>query len=60
MFTSYEVDYNGRRWKLGDFETIKEACKAERKALKASNGEFPTFTTNGRECVTNNGKPFKR
>lgn len=56
MFSIYEVDYNGRCYKIGTAETIQAACALERKALKKSGGEFPTFTTDGKKQVTNNGK----
>lgn len=56
MYTVFEVDYNGRCYKLGTAETLKEARAMERKALKKSRGEFPTFSTDGTKQVTNNGK----
>lgn len=56
MYTVFEVDYNERCYKLGTAETLKEACAIERKALKKSHGEFPTFSTHGAKQVTNNGK----
>lgn len=56
MYTIYEVDYNDRCWKIGTAKSIKEACTMERKARKESRGEFPTFTTDGKKPVTNNGK----
>ena len=59
MFTIYEVDYTDRCYKLGTAETLKEAIAIERKALKKSGGEFPTFTSDGHKAVTNNGKEIK-
>lgn len=56
MYKVSEVDYNDRCYQIGTTETLKEACAIERKALKKSHGEFPTFTSDGRKCVTNNGK----
>lgn len=56
MFTVFEVDYNDRCYKLGMVDTLKEACALERKALKRSHGEFPTFSTDGKQAVTSNGK----
>lgn len=56
MYTVFEVDYNDRCYKLGTAKTLKEACAMERKALKKSHGEFPTFSTDGTKAVTNNGK----
>jgi hypothetical protein len=56
MYKTYEIDYNNRTYLLGTFETLKEAVTAERKALKKSHGEFPTFTSDGKNCLTNNGK----
>lgn len=55
MFKSYEIDYHGRCYFLGESGTIKEAIKIEKNALKKSYGEFPTFTENGKKCVTRNG-----
>lgn len=43
MFTVYEIDYNDRCWVVGNADTIQEARKLARKALKKSHGEFPTF-----------------
>ena len=54
MYTVFEVDYSGRCFKLGTAETLKEALVIERKALKASGGEFPTFTSDGHKSITNN------
>lgn len=59
MFKAYEVDYTDRTYLLGTFESLKEAQAAERKALKKSHGEFPTFTSDGRKQITNNGKIIK-
>lgn len=59
MFTVFEVDYNDRCCKIGTTETLKEACILERKALKKSHREFPTFTTDGTKCVTANGKVIR-
>lgn len=56
MYTVFEVDYSGRCFKLGAAETLKEALAIERKALRKSRGEFPTFTSDGTKQVTNNGK----
>ena len=55
-YTVFEIDYHGRCYKLGKTETLKEACAMERKALKRSHGEFPTFSTDGKQQVTHNGK----
>lgn len=59
MFTVYEVDYTERCYKIGTAETLKEACAMERKALKKSHGEFPTFSTDGTKQITNNGKVIR-
>ncbi len=67
MYTVYEVDYTDRCYKLGTAETLKEAIAIERKSLKKSGGEFPTFTRDenadgsrcGTKCVTSNGKVLK-
>lgn len=56
MYKVFEIDYNGKCFLLGTAETLKEACTIERKALKRNHGEFPTFSSDGRKCVTNNGK----
>lgn len=56
MYKAYEIDYNNRTYLLGEYETLKEAKNAERKALKNSHGEFPTFTTDGTKFMTANGK----
>lgn len=56
MYTVFEVYYNDRCYKIGTAENLKEACAIERKALRKSRGEFPTFTTDGKRQVTNNGK----
>lgn len=56
MYTAYEVDYHNRCHKLGTANTLSDAVKMERKSLKISKGEYPTFTENGSKCVTCNGK----
>lgn len=56
MYKSYEIDYCGRSYLLGTSKTIKEACQLEKKALRKSKGEFPTFSEDGKKQVTNNGK----
>lgn len=56
MYRSYEIDYHGRAFLLGESKSIKEACSLERKALKKSGKEFPTFSGNGKKVVTANGK----
>lgn len=43
MYRVYEIDYHCRSWLVGTADTLKEARKIERKALKASSGEYPTF-----------------
>ena len=60
MYKTYEIDYNGRTYLLGIFNSLKEALTAERKALKRSHKEFPTFTSDGKKCLTNNGKVLAR
>ena len=59
MYTVFEIDYHNRVHKIGKADDLKTACKIERKALKASSGEFPTFTTDGNKVYTNNGKLLK-
>lgn len=59
MYTVFEIDYNNRCYKIGTAETLKEACALERKALRKSHGEFPTFSSDGTKCVTNNAKPIE-
>ena len=56
MYKVFEIDYNGKCYFLGSADTVKDACKIEKKALKKSHGEFPTFTSDGKKCVTNNGE----
>ena len=56
MYKVFEIDYNGKCYLLSTADNIKEAVKIEKKALKKSHGEFPTFTSDGRKCVTNNGE----
>lgn len=61
MYTAFEIDYTDRCYKLGTAETLKEAIAIERKALKRSGGEFPTFTRDesarcGHKVVSENGK----
>lgn len=56
MYTVFEIDYTDRCYKLKTAKTLKEALAIERKALKKSRGEFPTFSTDGTKCVTNNGR----
>lgn len=56
MYRAFEVDYTDRCFLLGEFRTVKEALKAEREALKRSRGAFPTFTSDGKRCISNNGK----
>jgi hypothetical protein len=54
MFKVFEIDYNGKCWFLGAADSVKEAIRIEEKALKKSHGEFPTFTSDGKKCITNN------
>lgn len=56
MYRSYEIDYHGISHLLGISKTTQEAKQKERRALKASKGEFPTFTEDGEKCVSHNGK----
>ena len=42
-FTVYEIDYHDRCWIVGVAETVQEARKMARKALKRTKGEFSTF-----------------
>lgn len=56
MYRAFEIDYNDRCFLLGEFQTVKEALKAEREALKRSHGEFPTFTSDGKRGISSNGK----
>ena len=56
MYKVFEIDYNDKCYILGTTDNIKEAIKIEKKALKKSRGEFPTFTSDGRKCVTNNAE----
>ena len=56
MYKVFEIDYNDKCYLLGTTDNIKEAIKIEKKALKKSHGEFPTFTSDGRKCVTNNSE----
>lgn len=51
MFTVYEIDYHDRSWLVGSADTIQEARKLARKALKKSNGEYPTFIMHDGEMV---------
>jgi len=51
MFKVYEVDYNNRTWIVGKADTIKEAKKIAKGALKKSNGEYPCFVTDGEKVV---------
>lgn len=55
MYKSYEIDYHGRSYFLGNSKTLLEAKQKERKALRISNEEFPTFTEDGEKCITHNG-----
>ena len=54
MYKVFEIGYNDKCYLLGTTDNIKEAIKIEKKALKKSHGEFSTFTSDGRKCVTNN------
>ena len=56
MYKVFEIDYNDKCYLLGTTDNIKEAIKIEKNALKKSHGEFPTFTSDGRKCVTNNAE----
>lgn len=56
MYKVFEIDYNGKCHLLGSAKTLNDACEIEKNALKKSRGEFPTFTSDGRKCVTNNGE----
>ena len=60
MFTVFEIDYNDRCYKVGTAKTLKEALALERDTLKKNHGEFPTFTSDGTKCVTNNAKPIEK
>ena len=56
MFKVFEIDYYNRVHSIGKAEDIKTACEIERKALRESNGEYPTFTTDGKKVYTHNGE----
>lgn len=51
MFRVYEVDYHDRAWLVGKADTIKEAKRIARAALKRSSGEFPCFISDGEKVV---------
>lgn len=54
MFTVFQIAYTERTYKVGEFETLKEACAMERKLRKES--DYYTFTSDGKKVVSNNGK----
>lgn len=56
MYKVFEIDYNDRCFLIGTTDSVKEAIRIEKKALKKSHGEYPTFTSDGCKCVTNNGE----
>ncbi len=60
MLSSYEIDYHGRPFFLGTSKTLKDALRLEKKALRKSNGEFPTFTENGKKCIAVNGEVLEK
>ena len=51
MLKVYEVDYHGRAWLIGKAETITEAKKIARSALKKSKHEYPCFITDETKCI---------
>ena len=51
MFKVYEIDYHERAYFVGSADTLSEARKIARKALKKSDGEFPCFVMHNGECV---------
>lgn len=51
MLKVYEVDYLGRAWLVGKADTLSEAKKIARSALKKSKREFPCFITDGTKCI---------
>ena len=51
VFEVFEVDYHDRAWSVGKAETLKDAKRIARAALKKSGGEFPTFIVSDGRCV---------
>ena len=51
MYKVYQVDYHERAQLVGNADTKAEAAKIARKALKKSDGEFPTWIMHNGECI---------
>lgn len=47
----FEVDYHDRSFRVGSADTLAEAKKIARRALKKSNGEFPCYIMHAGKCV---------
>lgn len=50
-FTVFQIDYHERSFRVGAADTLDEARKIARKALRKSNGEFPCFIMSAGKCV---------
>lgn len=51
MFKVYEVDYHERAHMVGEADTMKDAIRIARAALRESGKEFPCFITCDGMCV---------
>lgn len=50
-FTVFQVDYHERSFRVGAADTLEEARKIARKALKNSHREYPCFIMHEGKCV---------
>lgn len=50
-FTVFEIDYHGRSFRIGSADSLTEAKKIARNALRKSKHEYPCFIMSGGKCV---------
>ena len=50
-FIVFEIDYHGRSFRIGSADTLNEAKKIARNALRKSKHEYPCYIMSGGKCV---------
>ena len=51
MYKVFEIDYHDMAHLVGKAETLPDARRIARQALKESKHEFPCFISDGKKCV---------